>query len=215
MSNVIGKEKIVAVRTKQKAQMRMGQDKSWMPTDVEQYFTVDEPGFIWKARIKAAPFLHIMGRDKYYEGKGNMLIKILSLITVADAAGEEIDQGTLVRYLAETVWFPTAALSNYIEWKQTGQDSAEATMSYKGTTASGVFTFNEKGDVVDFTAQRYREVNRQYSLETWSIRMEDYKEFDGIRIPAKGEVIWKLDKGDFNWYQFEVTQMEYNKPDVF
>src|SRR5690606_21654789 len=102
-----------------------------------------------------APFLHKMGRDKYYEGKGNMLIKILSLITVADAAGEEIDQGTLVRYLAETVWFPTAALSNYIEWKQTVQDSAEATMSYKETTASGVFTFNEKGDVVDFTAQRY------------------------------------------------------------
>ncbi|WP_420852068.1 DUF6544 family protein [Pelotomaculum isophthalicicum] len=28
--------------------------------------------------------------------------------------------------------------------------------------------------------------------------MPEHKEFNGIRIPARGEVIWKLDTGDFN-----------------
>lgn len=214
-SQVIGKEKIRTVRSKQKAVMRMKEGQPWMPVEAEQYFTIDQPGFIWKARIKAAPLLHIVGKDKYYEGKGNMLIKVLSFITVADAKGKEIDQGTLLRYLAETVWFPTAVLSSYITWEEIDFNSAKATMSYGGVTASGVFTFNEKGEAINFEAERYMELNGRYSLETWSVLMKHYKEFNGIRIPTKGEVIWKLKSGDFSWYRFEVTDIEYNKPVVY
>ena len=209
-SQVIGKEKITTVHSKQKAMMRMKEGQPWLPVEAEQYFTIDKPGFIWKAKIKAAPLLHIAGRDKYFEGKGSMLIKILSLITVADARGKEMDQGTLVRYLAETVWFPTAALSSYIKWEEIDADSARATMSYGGVTASGVFVFNEKGEVINFIAERYMESNGRYVLETWSTPMKDYKEFNGIRIPAKGEIVWKLKTGDFNWYQVEVAEIEYN-----
>jgi len=209
-SQVIGKERTTTVHSKQKAMMRMKEGQPWMPVEAEQYFTIDKPGFIWKAKIKAAPLIHIVGRDKYFEGKGNMLIKILSLITVANARGEEMDQGTLVRYLAETAWFPTAALSNYIKWEEIDADSAKATMSYGGVTASGVFVFNEKGEVINFIAERYMESNGRYVLETWSTLMKNYKEFNGIRIPAKVEIIWKLKTGDFNWYQVEITEIEYN-----
>jgi len=152
-SQVVGKEKIRAVRLKQKAVMRLKEEQSWMPVEAEQYFTIDEPGFIWKARIKAAPLFYIVGRDKYYKGRGNMLIKVLSLIPVADSKGKEMDQGTLLRYLAETVWFPTAALSSYITWEEIDTNSAKATMSYGGITAFGVFTFNDKGEVINFVAK--------------------------------------------------------------
>lgn len=214
-AQVIGKEKISTVRLKQQGKMRTGQGQPWKPVKAEQYFTVDKPGFIWKASIKFAPMIKIAGRDKYYEGKGNMLIKLLSIITVADAAGKEVDQGTLVRYLAETVWFPTAALNSYIKWEEIDTNTARATMSFNGVTATGEFVFNEKGEVVNFIAERYMEKDGQYSLETWSTPMKDYKEFNGIRIPTKGEVIWKLEEGDFNWYQFEITEVEYNIPLIY
>lgn len=214
-AQVIGKEKISTVRLKQQGKMRTGQGQPWKPVKAEQYFTVDKPGFIWKASIKFAPMIKIAGRDKYYEGKGNMLIKLLSIITVADAAGKEVDQGTLVRYLAETVWFPTAALNSYIKWEEIDTNTAKATMSFNGVTATGAFVFNEKGEVVNFIAERYMEKDGQYSLETWSTPMKDYKEFNGIRIPTKGEVIWKLEEGDFNWYQFEITEVEYNIPLIY
>jgi hypothetical protein len=214
-SQVIGKERIKTVRSKQKAVMKMKKEQRWMPTEVENYYSIDKPGFIWKARIKAAPLLYIVGRDKYYEGKGNMLIKVLSFLTVADARGKEIDQGTLIRYLAETVWFPTAALNDYITWKEIDANSAEATMSYGGVTASGVFMFNERGEVTNFVAERHMESGGQFALETWSVPMKDYQEFDGIKIPTKGEVIWKLKTGDFSWYHFEVVAIEYNKPVVY
>ncbi len=214
-SQVIGKERIKTAYLKQKATMRLKAEQSWMPVEAEQYFKIDEPGFIWKAKIKAAPLVHIVGRDKYDQGQGNMLIKVLSLITVADSKGKEIDQGTLVRYLAEIVWFPSAALSKYIIWEEIDANSAKATMSYKGVTALGVFMFNEKGEVINFIAERYGEFDGKFVLETWSVQMDDYKEFNGIRIPAKGEVIWKLKTGDFSWYHCEVTDIKYNKKDTY
>ncbi|MTI81623.1 MAG: hypothetical protein FH758_12240 [Firmicutes bacterium] len=215
-SQVVGKEGIRTVRLKQQATMRLKpEDKRWMPTEAEQYFTVDKPGFIWKAKIKAAPFIPIVGRDKYHQGKGHMLIKILSLITVADSKGKEMDQGTLLRYLAETVWFPTAALNNYITWEEIDEHSAKATMSYGGVTASGVFTFNDKGEVVNFTADRYREINGKYEMTTWSVNVNEYKKLDGILIPTKGEAIWKLETGDFKWFEFHVTEIEYDKPNYY
>ncbi|QUH26034.1 DUF6544 family protein [Serpentinicella alkaliphila] len=210
-SGVIGREKIVSVRLKQRASMRLGEDNSWMPVEAEQYFTSEEPGFIWRANIKVAPLINIAGRDKYHAGEGNMLIKPLSLLTVADAKGKEIDQATLLRYLAETMWFPSAVLEEYITWEEIDEDHSKATMTYGDITASGIFTFNEEGEAIKFEAERYGEFNGVFSLETWSIPVSNYKEFEGIRIPTKGEVTWKLADGDFNWFNFEVVEIEYNR----
>lgn len=210
-SGVIGKERIITVRLKQKADMRLAKDKPWMPVQAEQYFTTEDPGFIWKANIKAAPLIHISGRDKYDKGKGNMLIKPLSIFTIADSKGKEIDQGSLLRYLAEMIWFPTAALNDYLIWEEIDENNAKATMTYGDITASGVFTFNDKGEVINFKSERYGEFDGEIRLETWSIPIRDYKEFEGIKIPTQGKVTWKLDTGDFNWFNFKVTEVEYNK----
>lgn len=211
-SQVIGKEEIISARSKQTVVMKLSQKQHWMPVEAEQYFTIDEPGFIWRAKVKAAPAIHIAARDKYHRGEGNMLIKINSLITIADSHGKEMDQGTLLRYLAEIVWVPTAALRDYIQWEEIDANSALATMSYQGVTASGVFTFNDQGEVLNFTAERYGEFNGEFRLETWLVLMEDYREFEGIRVPTKGEVVWKLKDGDFSWYHFQVKDLEYNNP---
>ncbi|GGM42539.1 hypothetical protein GCM10011351_30640 [Paraliobacillus quinghaiensis] len=144
-----------------------------------------------------------------------MLIKLLALFPVADSKGKEIDQGTLLRYLAETMWFPSAALNEYITWETLDTNRSKATMSYGGIVASGVFTFNDIGEVTQFEAERYGEFDGETRLETWSIPVRDYKEFEGIKIPTKGDVTWKLDLGDFNWFNFEVTEIEYNKPFVY
>lgn len=210
-SQIVGKERIVSSRTKQEVSMRLKENQPWMKALVEQYFRTDEPGFIWAVDIRMAPLLHIVGRDNYIEGRGNMLIKLLSLKTVANGRGKEIDQGALLRYLAETVWFPTAALNEYIQWEGIDTNSAKATMSYKGVTASGVFTYNEKGEVLSFVAQRYGDFDGEYRKETWSCTMTEYKEFNGLIVPSQGDITWKLKTGDLHWYHFEVKEMEYNE----
>ena len=214
-SQVVGKESISTARSKHSAVLQLKRDQGWMRAESEQYNTIEQPGFIWKAKITAAPFIHIVGRDKYVDGRGNMLIKALSLATVADSRGEEIDQGSLLRYLAEIVWMPTAALSDYIQWEEIDDFNAKATMSYGGISAWGIFTINEQGEVIAFEAERYGEFNGQYSMEVWSIALSQYREFSGIKIPTIGEVTWKLADGDFNWYNFELIEMEYNVPKFY
>lgn len=214
-SGVVGKEKIETVRLKQKGFMRIKEDGPWMPTEADQYYTVDKPGFIWHAKVKMAPLLYFAGRDKYDEGHGNMLIKLFSVITVANGTGPEIDQGTLLRYLGEIVWFPTAALASYITWEEIDAHSAQATMSYGGVTASAIFKFNDQGEVIDYLCDRYMTVDDGYRLEKYSVPMEDYQELDGLRIPTRAVGMWKLQTGDFSYYKAEVTEIEYNKPLVY
>lgn len=214
-AQVIGKEQAITARSKQEAVMRLKAEQDWMPLESDQYFRVDEPGFIWKADVKMMPLVHISGRDKYYQGKGNMLIKVLSMFTVANGIGLEMDQGSLVRYLAEIVWVPSAALRDYITWEEIDEKSAKATMTYKGVSASGIFSFDEEGAPVSFLADRYGDFEGQYILKPWLITMSEYQEFNGIRIPTEGEVTWKLEEGDFTWYRFRVKEIEYNKAELY
>lgn len=154
-TNNVGKKKIKTVRLKQKGFMRTKEGGNWLPFEAEEYFSTEPPAFIWNATMRPLPFLQIKGRDKYVDGKGNMYIKLLPVTQIADATGPEMDQGTLLRYLNEIMWFPTAYLSKYIVWEAIDNNSAKATMSYKGVTASAVVYFNEKGEFINFVADRY------------------------------------------------------------
>lgn len=77
-----------------------------MPVTALQWLVSRKPSFLWKARIEAAPLIHISGCDKYYDGHGHMLIKLMSIFKIADSSGKEIDQGTLLATLAKACGRP-------------------------------------------------------------------------------------------------------------
>ncbi len=209
-----GQEHIKFVRLKQVGEFRMKENQSWMPIKAEQYFTTEDPAFVWRVKLTMAPFIWIDGRDMYYQGKGNMLIKVLSTITVADAAGSEMDVSSLIRFLAEAPWFPTALLpSNYIEWKEIDSNSARVVIKDKGYTASGIFTFNEKGEIVKFvTNDRYMEADGKYFKEQWAGYYRNYQEIEGMKIPIEGEVEWNLSDKDLQYAKLKITDIQYNIP---
>ncbi len=214
-SNVIGREKIYCVRLKQKGKFRLAPDKDWMPFTAEEYYTTGKPAFLWSTKMQMAPMVSIIGRDRYYQGHGHMLIKLLSLIPVADATGPEIDQATLLRCLNEIMWFPGAAVNEYIQWDAVNANSARATMSYAGISASAVFYFNDRGQLTNMTADRFRYINGKYQLDRWSTPITGYAEFQGVRVPSRGEGVWKLEAGDFVYIRLQITDIEYNKPMIY
>jgi hypothetical protein len=184
-----------------------------MLTKAEQYFNTERPGFVWKAKVKMAPLIFLRGRDRYYQGKGNMLIKLMALFPVANESGDKIDQGALLRYLGEIVWFPTVVANKYIEWEAVDDNSARATMSYGDITASAVFKFNDKGQVVEYTCQRFMAGKK--TKKTYQALLSDYEEYNGINIPAHGEAIWKLKEGDFSYYKFKIDDIKYNETSIY
>jgi len=211
-SGIIGTEKAHTVHLKQKGMMRQKPEGKWSPMEAEQCITTDLPGFIWNGTMGGS-FMRINGRDKYVNGKGNMLIKIMSTIPINNSSGEEIDQGAMMRFLAEIVWSPSAALNDYIQWTYINDTTANATMTNGKRTVSGFFYFDYEGDIVGFEGKRYGNFEGHFSLETWFIRILEHREFNGIRIGSKCEVTWKLKQGDFTWLQLEVTDISYNNTD--
>lgn len=212
-SQAVGKARIARVHLEQRGEMRTSPEGKWMPFTAEQWFATAEPAFLWWADVKAAPGFFFTGRDKYMNGQGHMLIKILSLFPVADATGSKIDQGTLLRYLAETCWFPSAASHETITWESLDSTSARATMTYRGVSASGTFSFTETGILTSFQAQRYYSDNGDGTLETWLVENDvtSLQEFQGMRIPTQSTVTWKLDSGDYTWLRLKILNIQYNK----
>lgn len=211
-SGMIGKQDIHSVRLTQKALMKMKPDqKEWSHAEAEQYFTTHPPASIWTVRLQMMPFVEVVGRDKFQEGKGEMLIKILSLLPIVNSKNnDKTNMGTLQRYLGEIVWFPSAATSPYIVWEGIDDLSAKATMTYEGTTGSGTFYFDENGSFKKFSALRYMGGDDDAQLKEWIIEVSESGIRNGVRIPTKMTATWKLDKGDWTWLQLELTEISYN-----
>ncbi len=170
-SGVIGKEKAISVYLKQTGEMRTKPVSKWMPFTAVQYFNVENPAFIWSTVVDAMP-INMFGRDKLYKGKGDMLIKLASLILVVDEGeNEKINQGAMIRFLAEMCWFPSAALNDYIFWEVIDATSAKATLTFNDKSVSGVFTFSTEDNLVSFEASRYYGGKNDSKLEKWHVEM--------------------------------------------
>jgi hypothetical protein len=151
-----------------------------------------------------------LGRDAYVNGHGSMLIKMLSLITLVNATGSEIDQGSMMRYLNEMTWFPAAFLGENINWKAIDDRSAEVTLTYQGKSVSATMYFDEEGKPTNFVAKRYRMVGKRYDLETWSTPFTGHGEFEGLKLPVRGKAVWILKEGDLAYVELEITELEYD-----
>lgn len=210
-SGIIGKPKVHNVWLRQKAGMKMkpGQE-NWHQATAEQHFTIDKPAFIWKVNMKMAPFISLSGRDKFVDGKGEMLIKMFSLINVVNENGPRIDEGTLQRYLGEMVWFPSAALSPYVSWEAIDSLSAKATMHHMGNSGTGTFYFNKHGDFVRYTALRYKGNEADAKRYLWIIDAKEHAVVNGIKIPVKMTASWELDEGIWTWLELQIEEVKYN-----
>jgi hypothetical protein len=152
----------------------------------------------------------VRGRDRYAGGVGDIRMKVLSLLPVAAKSGGGLNQGALLRYLGETVWFPAGAVAPFISWAPRDSSSAVATMTHDGVTASATFYFDQEGRVAEVAAERYNDAKGQ--LLPWSVPITAYGEFGGVRVPTEGEGVWKYATGDFPYIRWQVTDIQYNQP---
>jgi len=211
-SGIVGKKNISVGKVTQQAEMKMKpEQQNWMYATAIQYSTIDFPAFIWSVDMKMNSLFNFRGRDKFENGKGEMLIKINSLINVVDEHGEKLNEGTLQRFLGEMVWFPSLAISSYITWEQINETSAKATMEYNGTKGSGVFFFNSDGDFIKFSAMRFMGNEPDSKKYEWVLLVDDYMVFEGIKVPSIMTATWKLEEYDWTWLKLEITDIKYNE----
>lgn len=174
------------------------------PVDItgEEYFTTDTPGFIWKGVTSL-----FTARDMYLSGKGRLIVSLFSLVKVVNGSGPDYDNGELLRWLGESVWFPTNLLpSERLSWSPIDARTAGLTFKYNGMSLYYKVSFNDKYEIVEFETTRSMGENRP---ETWIGRAKDYKDFNGVIIPSKITAFWRLEGVDYSYAEFFIKEIEF------
>lgn len=203
-----GQSYLSYARIKHDGQFKTGFDKGWINIKGEQYATTEKPGFIWKGTT----FMFV-ARDMYISDKGRLVVSLFSWYNVADARGEAYNQGELLRWLGESVLYPTNFLPNEkLKWFPIDSQTAKLTFNYQGLSLFFKITFNEIGEITEMETKRYMD---EKNVETWVIKATNYKKWNNVLIPTAFDVLWRLEKGDFSYAKFNITEVEYDRPEKF
>lgn len=154
------------------------------------------PGFVWNARVDMPLGTHVRVIDSYVGGTGSGRVSLLSSVRLGMEAGTaELNAGALHRYLAESVWFPTALLpQSGVNWTAIDESTALATLTDRSTRVSLEFRFHDSGEVAAiYTPARWARTRTGYESLPWEGHFGEYREHAGMRIPFYGEVGWYLD----------------------
>lgn len=188
----------------QRGTIRMGADRPWLPFSAEQTIDATCVGFVWHARFRMAPLVTGVVEDAFEDGKGRLDAKIWGLIPVAHARGIDVDRGEAERYLAELPWCPTALLHNPdLRFEQVDDRTVKVWAFDRETYVD--LRFDAEGDIVGArTTTRVRDETTM----PWEGRFWDYRDFGGVRAPARGEVWWEEPGGPMVYWKGELTDLE-------
>lgn len=181
--------------------------------DYTQYNFVSEPSRM--ALIDSSMFgVPFEGYDYYQNGIGGMKGVIAKGITLFDQMGPDMDKACLATYLAESLFAPSVLLQDYITFEEISDYEVKATISYKGQTASGIFTFNEQYEYVSFTTNDRAVKNTDGTMEyiPWSAICGEYSVSEsGIKYPTKFKAIWNYADGDFVYFDGVISTVSYDE----
>ncbi|MDF2865359.1 MAG: hypothetical protein K0R72_168 [Clostridia bacterium] len=211
-SGLIGKQKIYNVHVVYgETDFKLSQDKPMLKIKYEHYNLLNDLDRIASIQtsMMGIPF---EGLDNYTNSIGSMTGMLAKSVTLFDVTGKEMDISSLVTCLSEMIFLPTVALQEYVVWESIDQNTAKATVTYNGNTVSAVFKFKDDGEMLSAeTDDRYMdEGNGKSSKQKWIVEASEYIEENGIKHPSKAKAIWKLDTGDYTYFDGKDIKIKYN-----
>jgi hypothetical protein len=208
-----GQPMILAVSVEHTGTFNMSETgEQWRPFTSTQRVITHRPGFDWEARVAMMPGLTVRVHDAYIAGEGILHASLFGLVSLVNLRGTpEVAQGELMRFFAETAWYPTALLpSQGVQWEPVNDASAKATLKDGETTLTMLFRFNEDGLIASMRAEaRGRTVAGAVIPTPWEGRWRNYELRDGMLIPLEGEVAWILPEGPKPYWRGRITRLNY------
>lgn len=188
-----------------------GRDGLKLAIDYTQYNFVKEPCRI--ALIDSSMFgIPFEGYDYYQNGIGGMKGVIAKSITLFNQTGKDMDKACLATFLAESLFAPSILLQDYITFEEISDFKVRATITYRGQTASGIFTFNKQYEMISFTTNDRTATGTDGSTEyvPWSALCNDYRGSEnGMKYPTKFQAVWNYPDGDFTYFDGVISEVSY------
>jgi hypothetical protein len=187
----------------------------WTPFTAEQHVRTDPPGFVWDAHIAMTPSVYV--RDSYTDGDGTMEARMAGVVPLVHQHGTpEMASASLMRFLAEAVWFPTALLPrDGLSWSAVDDSTARVTLTDRPTTVSLDVSFGPRGEITTVSGMRYRDVNGTPVLTPWIGHHTRYARSGGMMIPTEGEVAWALPTGVEPYWRGRLIDATYELAQPF
>jgi hypothetical protein len=171
-----------AVRLRMHGEIFLGR---WAGFTADQRLSVDG-GFVWAAT--ARPFgLPIRGFDRWTHGTGEMRWRLLGLLPVASASGEDVTRSAAGRHAGELpVALPTAALSPEVRWRSLDADRAVATVAGVGGTHEVTVTVAADGALTVLVMRRWGPLGRgSYGELPFGAALHGEVSAGGLRVPRR------------------------------
>ena len=211
-TGAIGKPKVQNLRLEFDADMYRKPDTKPMVSDVVQYsfFTSYTRLFYLETNMFMIPtrVLHA-----YIDCKATMWVRIMSLFNMVNLSGKELSSTETVTVLNDLCCFaPSALIDKRLTWKEIDSLRTEVTFHNGPYIVKAVLYFNEIGELVDFDTYDRPNVTDPRKLKNlkWSTPIDNYKEFNGMRLTTGGKAVYHYPEGDFAYGTFKLRRIEYN-----
>ena len=215
-SGAVGKSRVTSFQADIHGRIRSGPDAPWMPftgKQVNTYGLRPQRAFVIDATRSGLPVtvLHL-----YQDTTATMQAKALSVATVVDASGPEMDQGETVTMFNDLVVLaPGAIIDAPVQWTAIDSNHVRGVYTTGDQSVTAVLTFNAEHDLVDFISQdRFRASvdGRSFDRQGWSTPLARYRVVEGYRLPTLGEGRWHAPEpeGTFTYVEFHLDAIHYN-----
>lgn len=209
-----GQPLVASAQVVHEGEFDLGRDApNWRPFRSQQWVAArGRPGFVWDARIAMLPLAPVHVHDAYVDGRGVLEAKLLGLVSVMRAEpSSALDQGELMRWVAEAAWYPTALLpSQGAQWSVAPDSSVRLAFADGDVRVSFRVTFDSAGRIAAVRAEdRFRETDAGPVPTPWEGRFWNYVRRDGMWVPLEGDVRWLLPEGPRAYWRGRITQLDY------
>jgi hypothetical protein len=215
-SGAVGQPRVVSFSADFHGRIRSGPETTWMPfsgRQVNTYGPRPQRIFLMDATRSGLPVtvLHV-----FVGGTATMRVKLLSLFTVVDASGPEMDRGETVTVFNDLVVMAPGAIAGApVTWHAIDALHVRGDFTNGGQTVSAVLTFNAEHDLVDFVSDdrtRASADGKTFTPRRWSTPLGGHRETGGHRVLTVGKGVWHAPQpeGSFTYLQFDLDAIRYN-----
>ena len=219
-SGALGQPRVVSFHANFHGRIRSGPDATWMPLTGQQVNTYGprpQRIFLMNATRSGLPVtvMHV-----FADTTATMRAKLLSLFTVVDASGPEMDRGETVTVFNDlVVMAPGAIVDAPVTWVALDALHVRGEFTDGDQTISAVLTFNAEHDLVDFVSDdrtRASADGKTFTRHRWSTPLTGHHDSNGYRVFTLGKGVWDLGHpgGPFTYLEFQLDSISYNVGDA-
>jgi hypothetical protein len=150
----------------------------------------------------------------YEAGAATMRVKALSLFTMVNASGVEMDRAETVTIFNDLcILAPSALVDAPITWQVVDAHHVRATYTYGTNTISAELVFNDQCELVDFISDDRTAVStdgKTFTPQRWSTPVSGYREMGASHLGTIGEGHWHALDGEFTYLEYNLDAITYN-----